>query len=327
MSVLLDVKNLSVSFQVGKGKIYPVRNMNIQIRKDEVVAVIGETGCGKSVFGNSILRLLPSNALVDGEVFLNGKDILRYSKEEYRKIRGREISAVPQSPVSSLDPMMRVGKQVEEALLVHEHPEKGEARNAVLKLFSRLHFRKGDEDYSRYPSQLSGGMCQRVLIALGIITHPQLIIVDEPTKGLDWALRGSVIDIFSQLKEEMECAMLLITHDIGVAYKLADRIAVMYCGQIVEIGDRETILFSPRHPYTKGLLDSMPSRGMHSMQGFSPALTQLPQGCKFHPRCESACERCRQEEPQLTGLSGEHQVRCFLADEKNWKREEHLPCC
>lgn len=315
--VLLEVKKLNVSFEIGKNLIHPVRNINLDIHQDEVVAIIGETGCGKSVLGNSILRLLPSNAIVTGKALFNGENILQYSEKKYRKMRGTKIAAIPQNPVSSLDPMMKIGDQVAESVLVHEKVNKVTVRSRVTEILKRLHLGNGKEYLSKYAGELSGGMCQRILIALGTITHPELLIVDEPTKGLDWALRSAVIDIFLELKNNMQCAMLMITHDIAVAYKVADRIAVMYCGELVEIGTSKDILKNPLHPYTQGLLDSMPSRGMHGMKGFAPALTELPEGCKFHPRCPRQCENCLQKQPEMTAYTKTHYVRCYYAQDKS----------
>lgn len=316
MESLLKIEDLNISFQTGEEQIHPVREIQMEVQEEETLAIIGESGCGKSVLGNSILRLLPENAIVTGKIYLDGEDILSYSKQDFRRIRGKKLSAIPQSPVSSLDPSMKTGKQVMEALYVHEKPDKKTAADIVRRLFRRLHLGENGEYCSRYSCELSGGMCQRVLIAMGVITHPKLLIVDEPTKGLDWTLRRNVVDIFKELKENMDCAMLLITHDIAVADRLADRIAVMYCGEIVETGRTEDVLGNPEHPYTQGLLGALPSRGFHTMKGFSPALTELPRGCKFHPRCPWAEERCRMERPQMRKGREDHKVRCFL-----WKTE------
>lgn len=314
MKDLLQVKNLNVGFMVGKKEIQVLQNISFSIGDGEILGVIGETGCGKSVTGSAVLRLLPENAIVNGTVLYRDKDILHMDESKYRELRGTEISAIPQSPSTSLNPMMKVGDQVAECVTSKEKQEKRKVHTIVNQIFERLHLPRKETFYEHYPWELSGGMCQRVLIGMGMITHARLLIVDEPTKAIDWALRKDVTDILLELKQDMGCSMMLITHDIAVASHVADRVAVMYCGEIVEIGESEEILHHPVHPYTKGLIHSMPIHGFQVMEGFMPSFSELPQGCNFAPRCPYNCNRCNHPQ-NLSEISPGHLVRCCCLEE------------
>ena len=321
MKVLLQVKDLNVGFLVEKREVQVLRNVSFSIGEGEILGVIGETGCGKSVTGSAVLRLLPENALVKGEILYKGKEILYMGEENYRELRGKEISAIPQSPGTSLNPMMRVGNQVAECITGKE--KRKSVRTAVYDIFRCLQLPGKDRCYGNYPWELSGGMCQRVLIGMGMITHARLLIVDEPTKAIDWALRKEVADILLRLKQEMGCAMMMITHDIGVASYVADRVAVMYCGEIVEVGKTEDILHHPIHPYTRGLIRAMPANGFEVMEGFMPSFSELPEGCKFCTRCryrDAVCSHSQEMEEADTG----HWVRCRRWGEIIKSREEQL---
>lgn len=314
MSSLLEIKNLNVGFSVGDHQIQILNDVSVKVAEKEVLAIIGETGCGKSVTGSAILKLLPENAIITGEIVFKGKNILTLDDETFRQLRGKEIASVPQSPSTSLNPLMRVGDQVAECVMNKncDDDEKKKIIASVHEIFSRLGLPRGDKFYNHYPCELSGGMCQRVLIAMGMITHPELLIVDEPTKAVDWALRKEVIDIFGELKREMNCAMFFITHDIAAAKFVADRIAVMYCGEIVEIGPTDTIINNPQHPYTRGLIASMPSKGFNVMNGFMPSFNELPNGCRFSDRCECTSDICFNSEPQNVELARDHFVKCSI---------------
>lgn len=308
---IMEIRDLSVGFSVGKNRIQVLHNINMDIYENEVLAVIGETGCGKSVTGSTILRILPENAMVQGEIWFRGKNILEMDEEEFRRLRGKEIASVPQSPSTSLDPLMRVGEQVRECVTTGKR-QKGEEKKKLIhqvkEIFQKLKLPEDRQIYDQYPCELSGGMKQRILLAMGVATSPHLLVIDEPTKAIDWALRKEVVALLKELKEEMKCSMLFITHDLGAARIIADRIAVMYCGEVVETGPSEQVLYHPRHPYTKGLISSMPSMGMKVMEGYMPSFSEKFPPCRFQPRCPFRTEQCQNEVPRETG--GDHRVRC-----------------
>ena len=327
MKKLLEIKKLDVGFLMGNKYVQVLNQVAFDIYENEVLAVIGETGCGKSVTGSAILHLLPENAVIEGEIYYKDEEILQLSEEDFRKFRGKDIAAVPQSPSTSLDPMMVVGEQVAECVTGgywQKKEEKESIQMRVREIFSRLKLPGERKICHSYPCQLSGGMSQRVLISMGVITEPKLLIVDEPTKAIDWILRKEVVGILRQMKDEMKCSMMLITHDFGAAHAIADRIAVMYCGQVVEVGKADEILNHPKHPYTKGLIGALPSRGFHVMEVFMPSFSDLPEGCRFAPRCGQCLERCHREIPGIYAAENGCQVRCFLYEES--KAAYRSPC-
>ncbi len=328
MGAMLQVKDLNLDFMIDKRRIHILNNVSFEIYENEVLAVIGETGCGKSLTGSAILHLLPDNALVRGSIIYRGKDITRMDNNEFRLLRGKEIAAIPQSPSTSLNPLMRVGNQVAECVAdkTDNKKNKGNMKNRVNQIFSKLRLPRGEAFYHNYPCELSGGMCQRVLIAMGIIANPNLLIVDEPTKALDWMLRKEAVEILYELKRESKCSMMFITHDIAAAKYIADRVAVMYCGEVVETGPVDEVINNPLHPYTKGLIASMPSRGFHVMKGFMPSFQNLPYGCRFSNRCKCLSEICTKLEPNIAESVSGHTVKCFNCNSLDMDSEVDV-CC
>lgn len=311
---LLSIRALSTYFYVQDTAVKAVDDVSLDIYPQEILALVGETGCGKSVLALSILRLLPKNARILGSIRFKDLEILAADDAELRKLRGKEIGLIPQSQATSLNPLHKVGRQVGEVLQLHKKVRKVQAQEKVVNLFTRLQLPDPAQKMTYYPHQLSGGMRQRVLVSLGIACRPQLIIVDEPTKGLDAVLRKEVVKMLGEQAAENSSSMLLITHDFSIAAVLADRLAVMYAGEIVETGLASSILKKPRHPYTQSLINSLPGRDFKPIPGFSPSLSLLPSGCRFQPRCRAAYSDCADFHPELEKVGVNHYVRCLYVD-------------
>jgi peptide/nickel transport system ATP-binding protein len=325
MSALLEVRELTTSFPAGSGRAPVVDAVSFSIEKGEVVALVGESGCGKSQTALSILRLVPKPGRIDGgEVRLAGQDISRLSVPEMRRVRGHRISMIFQEPMTSLNPVVGVGDQVSEAILLHERVSAKAARARALELFKRVGIPDPAARLDAYPHQLSGGLKQRVMIAMALSTRPEVLIADEPTTALDVTIQAQILELLRELSRDYDTSILLITHDLGVVNELANRILVMYAGRIVEQGSRHDVLARARHPYTLGLLASMPARArrgerLSEIAGVVPPLATWPPGCRFCTRCPRVLEQCASVWPEALALGGEHLVHCH-AVEKDLER-------
>jgi len=307
----LHIRDLSVRFPTAEGFVAAVNNVSFDHIGGETLALIGETGCGKSVIASAIMGLLPMNARISGEILFGGRNLLEADRELLDEIRGRDIAAVFQNPSLALNPIQRIGKQIAEPLIVHSGMPKKEALFAVRKVLLKLGFSDINEHLRAYPFQFSGGMNQRVLIAAAMVMNPKVLIADEPTKGLDMELRDEVMKEILFIKQQNHSSLFLITHDFEMARMTADRIAVMYAGEIVEIARSGDFFQHPLHPYAQALEKSLPSNGFQPIPGNPPSGTEPPPGCKFHPRCPYAEEQCRRENPPILEYNS-RKVKCFL---------------
>lgn len=310
---LLEVSHLDVGFNTQFGSVQAVNDVSFQIKKGERLGLIGESGSGKSVIGMSLLRLLPRNARIKGEAFFEDKDLLAMREKDLQKIRGEKISFIPQNPTASLNPLIKNGLQVSE-VFEWKGQSKTNSWKAAVRTMERLMIRDPDLSAKKYPHQLSGGMRQRLVAGIALSLQPGLVIADEPTKGLDSLTRRKTIEFFKQLDGDKDRAMLLITHDLDLAYEICDRLAVLYAGEIVEEGPARQVMDRPSHPYTRGLVGSLPKNGLIPLEGQSPSLLELPGGCYFGERCRHRKNECCSRHPQLTQRkdNGEWQTRCHI---------------
>lgn len=312
MTADIQIKNLSVYFETAAGRIPAVRNLSTCFHAGRICGVIGESGSGKSVMGMSILRLLPNTAKVSGECWLGDQELYTMPLRQLRKLRGGAIGLIPQNPNASLDPVMKLKRQFTEAITVHdEKKDRREAVSAAAEMLEQFGFSNAGEILDRYSFQMSGGMNQRLVSAMGLANRPGWVIADEPTKGLDAPIRNQVCRVLRQIYTQNKSSMILITHDLQLARKLCDDIRVLYMGEIVEQGAAQAIMEHPRHPYTAGLIGSLPSRGMVPIPPPKPE-RQNHSGCPFYPRCSRAMERCSRECPGDFALPDGGKVRCFL---------------
>jgi len=319
--MLLDIKNLNTYFFTNNGIVHAVDGIDIQVEEGQTVGVVGESGCGKSVTALSIMGLLPKpfGNIVEGSITFRGRDLIQLTEGEMQNIRGGEISMIFQDPMTSLNPVLTIGQQIGESLQKHLKYNKQKALRRAVELLVEVGMPRAEQMIHEYPHQLSGGMRQRVMIAIAMACRPHLLIADEPTTALDVTIQAQFLDLLTRLKKKTNMAILFITHDMGVVAETCDRVIVMYCGQIVEEGDVETIFYNPQHPYTKGLLQSIPSidtevEWLESINGNLPLPTDVMNGCKFASRCQYAMEPCHHERPKLLEVSDRHKVRCFLME-------------
>lgn len=315
---LLSIEDLNVSFKTSKGLVRANESISFKIGEREILGLIGETGCGKTTLGKAILRLLSGKAKLEGKIVYRGTDLLTLPEKEMRFLRGKEIGIMLQNPSACLNPVLSAGKQVAEIYRYHEGMKKKEAEMKAGEMLELVGI--SSSRWCDYPHQFSGGMLQRVMVAIGLALRPGLLIADEPTKGLDPNTKLQIVELITGLVRKENASMLLITHDLELAGKLADRIAVMYAGEIVEIGTAAAIISSPGHPYTLDLLHSLPGKGFRTVSGQPPSLISPPSGCRYYPRCSFRLEACSQIHPALQGPEGGHLTRCLLY-EKGRRKE------
>ena len=314
---LLQIQELHTQFETKQGTVRAVDGLSLDLYEGEVLGLVGESGCGKTMTALSIMRLLPGNGqAVGGEINFEGKNLLQCSAEEMKQIRGRKIAMIFQEPMTALTPTMTIGRQISEAMEIHLALSRQEARERALELLEHVGIPSPRARFDNYIHQFSGGMRQRVMIAIAFSCQPRLLLADEPTTALDVTVQAQILDLIKELAQESGMTALFITHDMGIVAGSCDRVAVMYAGRMVEFGPVDEVLLNPRHPYTQGLLGSVPSldsepgERLYSISGLPPDLASLPTGCKFWPRCPLADERCREEEPVLEQY-GESQAACW----------------
>jgi peptide/nickel transport system ATP-binding protein/oligopeptide transport system ATP-binding protein len=322
-SQILEVKDLRVHFHTLEGTVKAVNGVSFALNKGETLGLVGESGCGKSVTALTLLRLIPSPPahIAGGRVMMHGENLVEAPNKRIRQIRGAQISMIFQEPMTSLNPVFTIGHQIGETFRIHQNMEGDAARDATVEVLGKVQIPAPQKRLKEFPHQLSGGMRQRVMIAMALACNPDILIADEPTTALDVTIQAQILDLMLALREEMDTAILMITHDLGVIAETAQRVVVFYAGKVMESGDVRTIFKNPFHPYTIGLLSSVPRLGRRSKQGKSrlleipgtvPSMYELPRGCLFAPRCNWAMDICRQDRPELRTLEPGHQVCCWL---------------
>ncbi|HEY86082.1 MAG TPA: ABC transporter ATP-binding protein [Chloroflexi bacterium] len=325
MARLLDVKGLQTQFFTQDGVVKAVNDISYTLDEGETLGIVGESGCGKSVGVMSLIRLIPSppGKVVAGEVIFNGQDLLKLKDNEIRSIRGNKIGMIFQDPMTSLNPVLTIGRQISEALELHLGMDKSRSRKRTIELLELVGIPMAADRVDDYPHQFSGGMRQRVMIAMGLSCNPQLLIADEPTTALDVTIQAQIVDLVKKLRDELGMAIIWITHDLGVVAGLADRMVVMYAGMIVEEAPVKELYGNPRHPYTLGLLGSLPrldevrDEKLESIEGLPPDLIALPQGCPFYARCKYRIDKCETENPSLHSVGVGHGVACWIDIDKD----------
>lgn len=316
---ILELKDLKIYFFSENGEVPAVDGVSFYINKGEILGVVGESGCGKSVTSLGVMGLIPSppGKIVGGEILFNGKDLVVASEKQKRAIRGNEISMIFQEPMTSLNPVYTIGNQICEAIQIHKRVSRKKAREIAVNVIKEVGIPRADEILDEYPHQLSGGMRQRIMIAMAMVCKPKLLIADEPTTALDVTIQAQILDLMRKLNRESDTAIMMITHDLGVVAEACHRIVVMYAGKIVEAGDVRTIIKNPKHPYTRGLIRSLPKlegkeERLYSIPGNVPKPGSIKAGCSFAPRCDQVTDICYANSPLLIEVEDGHDCRCFL---------------
>jgi len=317
MKDILKIEKLKTYFFTHEGTIKAVDGINLKIKKGETLGLVGESGCGKSVTALSIMRLIPSppGKIVSGKIYFDGKNLIELNEKEMRKIRGKKISMIFQEPMTSLDPMFTIGQEIIEVLKLHQGLKKDEARKKAIESLKLVGIPDPERRINEYPHELSGGMKQRAMIAMAISCNPALLIADEPTTALDVTIQAQILRLIDGLKKKLETSVLIITHDLGVIAETCENVAVMYAGHIVEQTDIKTLFRNPLHPYTKGLMKSIPrldidTKRLDIIKGTVPNLLDIPLGCPYHPRCDFCKDKCKKELPDLYEAEKDHLIRC-----------------
>lgn len=320
---LIEVSNLKTYFYTKDGVVKAVDGVDLEIYPGETLGIVGESGCGKTVTSLSIMRLVDlSGKIVDGDIMFKGENLTKLSKNDIRKIRGKEISMIFQEPMTSLNPVFTIGNQISEAILIHKKISKKEAKEQAINMLKRVDIPLPEKRIEEFPHQLSGGMRQRVMIAMALSCNPELLIADEPTSALDVTIQAQILDLLNNLKKSFNMSIMIITHDLGVIAEMADRVAVMYAGKVVEYTDVNTLFYTPKHPYTIGLINSIPrldqkKKRLNVIPGVVPSLLNLPKGCRYNTRCSLADDKCHKYEPKIQEVEKGHKVRCWHCDEIN----------
>lgn len=321
MGKILEVKNLRVSYHTYAGEVQSVRGVSFHLDVGETLAIVGESGCGKTVTSKAIMRLIktPPGEIKEGsQIFFNNSSVLEMDNNEIRKLRGEDISMIFQDPMTSLNPTMKIGKQISESLIAHRGMSKIDAHNESIRMLEMVDIPNAKERANQYPFEFSGGMRQRAMIAIALACSPKILIADEPTTALDVTIQAQILDLIRELQEKLNTAVIIISHDLGVVADIAHRIQVMYAGKIIERGTTDEIFYNPQHPYTWALLQSVPrlnsktKNKLYSIKGTPPDLIKPPAGCPFASRCEYCMRICKEEEPEVTRLSETHEVSCWL---------------
>lgn len=316
MENILEIKNLNVGFNLEERFAKAIHGISLSLKKGESLGLVGESGCGKSVTAMSVMRLLSSNAVIEsGEIIYNSENILEYSQKEMQKIRGNKIVLIPQDPLTSLNPLYTIGDQITEVIELHQRVSRKEAKNIAIELLKQVNIPDAENKLNDYPHQFSGGMRQRVIIAMALSCNPELIIADEPTTALDVTVQAQILNLIKSIQEKYNTSLLLITHDLGVIAEVCDKVAVMYAGKIVEYADVRSVFNNPLHPYTNGLMESLPTlktKELKSISGQPPNIDEIIDGCTFHPRCSKKMTICENQEPDNSLINPLHSVKCHL---------------